>query len=220
MMRWIGALLMLASTIAGAANGKISGNVYDSRTLEPLVGANVLVLGTQTGAATDEQGHFVIENLQSGSYNLEVRYLGYTTAKRGNIIVSANRTTELEIGLELSMVEGEAVEITASYFDKPKEAMVSTRSMDFEEIRRSPGDLVDIQRAMQALPSVVSGSDQLNEIIIRGGYPGENLFIMDNIEIPNPNHFAVQGAGGGPINLLNSYMVRNVDFYADRKSVV
>jgi outer membrane receptor protein involved in Fe transport len=86
--------------------------------------------------------------------------------------------------------------------------------MDFEEIRRSPGDLVDIQRVVQALPSVTSGSDQLNEIIVRGGNPGENLFLMDNIEIPNPNHFAVQGAGGGPINLLNSYMVSSIDFYA------
>jgi hypothetical protein len=86
--------------------------------------------------------------------------------------------------------------------------------MNFEEIRRSPGDVADIQRAMQALPAVVSGSDQMNEIIIRGGIPGENLFLLDGIEIPNPNHFGVQGAGGGPINLLNSYMVRNVDFYA------
>jgi len=52
------------------------------------------------------------------------------------------------------------------------------------------------------------------EIIIRGGIPGENLFLMDNIEIPNPNHFGEQGTGGGPINRLNTYMVRKVDFYA------
>jgi hypothetical protein len=111
-------------------------------------------------------------------------------------------------------VEGEVIEVSAGYFEKAKEAVVSARSMDFEEIRRSPGDLLDIQRAVHALPSVVTGSDQVNEIIIRGGYPGENLFIMDNIEIPNPNHFAIQGAGGGQINLLNSYMVRSLDFYA------
>lgn len=207
-------IFLLSFKALFAAEGKIGGRVFDSRSLEPLIGANVLVVGTQTGAATDANGEFIIENMRSGSYNLEIRYLGYTTVKRSNIIVNPKRTTVIEAAMDISAIEGESVQVTASYFEKPKEAIVSTRSMNFEEIRRSPGDLVDIQRAMQALPSVVSGSDQLNEIIIRGGYPGENLFVLDNIEIPNPNHFAVQGAGGGPINLLNSYMVRNVDFYA------
>lgn len=214
---WILAILfltILSNTLIAASTGKITGSIYDNHTLEPLIGANILVVGTQRGAASDAEGNFVIEDLRAGSYNLEIRYLGYQTVKRSNVIVNPNRATTIEVGMQLSALEGESVEVTASYFDRPKEAVVSTRSMDFEEIRRSPGDLVDIQRAMQALPAVVSGSDQLNEIIIRGGYPGENLFVMDNIEIPNPNHFAVQGAGGGPINLLNSYMVRTVDFYA------
>ncbi len=206
--------LFIITSSAYAIDGRIKGTVYDDQSLEPLIGANVLVVGTQVGAATDADGNFVIDNMRPGSYNLEFRYLGYTTGKRNNVIVNPNRSTVVEIGLELSMLEGEQVEVSASYFDQPKEAIVSTRSMDFEEIRRSAGDLVDVQRAVQSLPSVVSGSDQMNEIIIRGGYPGENLFILDNIEIPNPNHFAVQGAGGGPINLLNSYMVRNIDFYA------
>lgn len=206
-------MLTLSSALL-AVTGKITGVVTDQRTLEPLIGANVLVVGTQTGAATDAEGKFLIENLQPGSYNLEIRYLGYVTVKKSNVIVNPNRSTVVQVAMEMSVLEGQSVEVSAGYFTKPKEALVSTRSMDFEEIRRSPGDLVDIQRAVQALPAVVSGSDQMNEIIVRGGYPGENLFLMDNIEIPNPNHFAVQGAGGGPINLLNSYMVRNIDFYA------
>ena len=61
---------------------------------------------------------------------------------------------------------------------------------------------------------MVSGADQDNEILVRGGMPGENLFVMDNIEIPNPNHFGYQGTGGGPINMINTYFVRRVDFYA------
>lgn len=207
-------LLMSIPALLSAVTGKITGTITDQRTLEPLIGANVLVVGTQTGAASNVDGNFIINDLQPGSYNVEIRYLGYITVKKNNVIVNPNRSTVLPISMESSALEGKSVEVSAGYFVKAKEAVVSTRSMDFEEIRRSPGDLVDIQRAVQALPSVVSGSDQMNEIIVRGGYPGENLFVMDNIEIPNPNHFAVQGAGGGPINLLNSYMVRNVDFYA------
>jgi hypothetical protein len=206
--------LILSANLLFAESGNIGGRIIDKQTQQPLAGANILVQGTERGAASDTDGHFIIQNLAPGSYNLEVHFLGYSVLKKSNIIVNPKRTTVVEFALEESFVEGDVIEVSGSFFEKAREAVVSTRSMDFEEIRRSPGDLVDIQRAVQALPSVVSGSDQLNEIIIRGGYPGENLFIMDNIEIPNPNHFAVQGAGGGQINLLNSYMVRSLDFYA------
>lgn len=67
---------------------------------------------------------------------------------------------------------------------------------------------------MQALPAVVSASDQQNEIVVRGGSPGENLFLMDNIEIANPNHFGVPGTGGGPINMINTLFIDRVDFMA------
>lgn len=217
-MRLIIALFVIGGFLsvgfAAEKAGSISGRILDKTTLQPLVGADVLVKDTNKGAASDVNGEFKIANIVPGSYNIEVRYLGYKTFARANVIVNPNRSTVLEFRLEENPLEGQTLEVTASYFEKPKEAVVSARSMDFEEIRRSPGDLVDIQRAVQALPAVVSGSDQINEIIIRGGYPGENLFLMDNIEIPNPNHFAIQGAGGGPINMLNSFMVRNVDFYA------
>ena len=194
--------------------GKIAGKVIDKKTLNPLIGANIEIKDLNIGAATDQDGNFLIENLEPGSYVLKVSYLGYKTIFKGNVIVNPKRTTASELIMEEDPLESETIEVSGSYFEKPKEAVVSTRSMDFEEIRRSPGDALDIQRTIQALPAVVSGSDQMNEIIVRGGIPGENLFLMDNIEIPNPNHFAEQGETGGPINLLNSYMVRKIDFYA------
>ncbi|WP_372906666.1 TonB-dependent receptor, partial [Rhodohalobacter sp.] len=196
------------------SNGKIGGQIIDARNLQPLTGATIMIDGTERGTATDLEGNFLIENVPAGSYNLTIRFLGYRTIRRSNVIVNPNRTTSLEIRMEEELIEGEELEVRGNFFERPRDAVVSSNSMDFQEIRRSPGDLVDIQRAVQALPAVTSGSDQLNEIIVRGGNPGENLFMMDHIEIPNPNHFAVQGAGGGPINLLNSYMVREIDFYA------
>ncbi len=116
--------------------------------------------------------------------------------------------------LTSTILESDGVVVTAGYFHEAKDAVVSNRSMDFEEIRSDPGSAEDVQRAVQALPSVVSGSDSQNDIIVRGGMPGENLFIMDNIEIPNPNHFGYQGVGGGPVNMVNTYFIRKVDFYA------
>jgi len=211
---WVISLLIFSLAFGQSGKGKIAGVIKDGRTLQPLPGANVMVEGSDRGAATDSSGYFSIPQLEPGSYNLQVVFLGYIPVKKNNVVVNPGRTTVVEYELEESVIEGEAIEVQGSYFEKPREAVVSTRSMNFEEIRRSPGDVQDIQRAVQAFPAVVSGADQYNEIIIRGGIPGENLFIMDQIEIPNPNHFAVQGAGGGPINLLNSYMVRDLDFYA------
>ena len=196
------------------ASGNIGGVVLCQKTHSKLAGVNIQIDNTQFGAATDIEGDFLITDIEPGSYNLRVSYIGYKTILKSNVVVKPGRTTILQIEMEEDILEGEVIEATASYFDKPKEAVVSTRSMDFEEIRRDPGTAMDIQRVMQALPAVVSGSDQNNEIIIRGGIPGENLFLLDGIEIPNPNHFGDQGAGGGPINILNTYMIRKVDFYA------
>jgi outer membrane receptor for ferrienterochelin and colicin len=207
-------LLLIEFLPAGVQKGKIAGLIIDAQTRQPLVGVNIIISGTQMGAATDNEGFFTIPNLDPTSYNIELIYLGYNTVKKNNVIVNPGRTTVVEYKMTESIIVGETIEVTGSYFEKPREAVVSTRSINFEEIRRSPGDVADIQRSVQAFPAVVSGSDQMNEIIIRGGIPGENLFIMDGIEIPNPNHFPVQGAGGGPINLLNAYMVRDLDFYA------
>ena len=52
-----------------------------------------------------------------------------------------------------------------------------------------------------------------NDLIVRGGAPSENRFYMDGIEIPNINHFATQGASGGPVSIVNADLVREITFY-------
>ncbi|HGY56027.1 MAG TPA: TonB-dependent receptor [Caldithrix abyssi] len=211
---WILILFTAGTALGAIRNGRISGKIKDIATHQALVGANVVVEGTGLGAASDFEGNYFISGLMPGSYNVSIYYLGYQTVLKSNVVVNPDQTTVLSIGMEADVLQSESIEVTASYFEKPHDAVMSARSVDMEEIRRSPGASLDIQRVMQALPAVVSASDQNNEIIIRGGNPGENLFLMDEIEIPNPNHFSEQGKGGGPINMINTLMVRNVDFYA------
>ncbi|HDQ00216.1 MAG TPA: TonB-dependent receptor [bacterium] len=195
-------------------NGKIKGKIVDETTQAPLPAVNVMVEGWQLGTAADYDGNFALEQIPAGSYNIRFQMMGYAMRIISNVIVKPGRTTFMNIELKATILESEGVEVTAGYFHEAKDAVVSNRSMDFEEIRSDPGSAEDVQRVVQALPSVVSGSDQQNEIIVRGGMPGENLFVMDNIEIPNPNHFGNQGTGGGPINMVNTYFIRRVDFYA------
>lgn len=194
--------------------GKIKGLIVDETTQSPLPAVNVMIEGTTLGDAGDYGGNFLIEKIPSGSYNVRFQMMGYEMRIVSNVVVNPGKTTHLKVELKPTVLESEGVVVSAGYFHEAKDAVISNRSMDFEEIRSDPGSAEDVQRVVQALPSVVSGSDAENEIIVRGGMPGENLFIMDNIEIPNPNHFAFQGSGGGPINMINTYFIRRVDFYA------
>ncbi len=205
---------LFGQKVSEKLNGSIKGKVVDETTQNPLPAVNILIEGTQIGAAADMSGSFLIERVPAGVYNLRFRMIGYETRILSNVVVVPAKATTRHVEMKSTILETEGVVVTAGYFHEARDAVISNRSMDFEEIRSDPGSAEDVQRVVQALPSVVSASDQDNEIIVRGGMPGENLFIMDNIEIPNPNHFGYQGTSGGPINMLNPYFVRRVDFYA------
>ncbi|UCD39111.1 MAG: TonB-dependent receptor [Fidelibacterota bacterium] len=194
--------------------GMLTGSVTDLVTSQPLAGANLLVENTRHGAATDGQGRFVIPKIAVGSYTIRVEMIGYRPQSRANVHVLPQSETVLNFALEIQAVQGEEVVITGRFFESAKDAVVSARSVNIEEIRSDPAGAYDIQRMMEALPAVVLGSDQHNEIIVRGGGIGENLFIMDHLEIPNPNHFGEPGASGGAINVINTDFIERIDFYA------
>jgi hypothetical protein len=72
----------------------------------------------------------------------------------------------------------------------------------------------DISRVVQTLPGVGFSTGFRNDIYIRGGSSAENRFFMDDIEIPNINHFATQGSSGGPVGMINVDFIRDVNFYS------
>ncbi|MBN2104372.1 TonB-dependent receptor [bacterium] len=197
-----------------AAFGQLKGKLIDQSTRQPLISADIIIEGSNLGAATDTSGQYVIMNVPSGIYNVRFMMMGYESRIVNQVIVNPGRTTWQQIEMKTTIIEGQGVTVTAGYFPSARDAIVSSRSVDFQEIQSDPGSAEDIQRVMQALPAVVSSGDGSNEIIVRGGMPGENLFLMDDIEIPNPNHFADQGTSGGPINMIDSKFVRKIDFYA------
>ena len=194
--------------------GAISGSIVDKETHQPIEGVNFIIINTARGAASDQNGSFVMNNIPVGSYTVQVSMIGYSGIVRPNVNINSNKLTQLNFYMEKSVIEGKAIFVSGGYFEKTQDAVVSNRTMDYEEIRSDPVGVYDIQMMMQALPGVVSESDQSNELIVRGGSAGENLFIMDNLEIPNPNHFGRVGAGGGPINLINSDFIDKIDFFA------
>ena len=196
------------------ATGTLTGLIRDASTHQPQIGVNVIINGTELGSATDLEGYFHIRDVPVGSYTITVSMIGYEPVSRANIHIVPGRKTVTNFNLNSTIIEGEDVTVTANYFERVRDAVTSSRSVDIEEIRSDPVGSFDIMSMMQSLPSVISGADQTNEIIVRGGNPGENLFIMDHIEIPYPNHFPEQGKGGGPITMIDTDFIERVDFYA------
>ena len=207
-------LIFGLTSILYASSGSITGQVIEADTHQPLIGANVIIAGTELGSACDNEGRFSIKNIPVGSYTITVSMIGYSAISRANVNIYSKRQTPLKFYLNPSVLTGDMVTVRVGFFDKAKDGIVSTQTIDIEEIRSDPIGTYDIQMMLHSLPSVVSLTDQNNEIIVRGGGPGENLFIMDHLEIPNPNHFGEVGSGGGAVNILNTEFVERIDFFA------
>ncbi len=192
----------------------VEGRVYNVANNEPLPFAKISVLYEGKGAISDEEGRFRIEGLPPGIYSFKSVYSGFKDAYINEINVTKLRVEELNFAMSELLIEKEEVVVKASPFTQRSESPVSLKTLNSTEIERLPGANRDVSKVIAALPGVASRATFRNDIIIRGGSPGENRFYLDGIEVPNINHFATQGSSGGPVGLLNVNFIREVDFYS------
>ncbi len=193
-------------------NNKIYGRVIDKLTQQPLPGANVLLIGTNFGSSTDENGNFEIKNISSGEYQLRASILGYRSIIKTDIMIMSGATREIIFELEEEAIELEDVVVKNDYFETNRLDLISTRNFNYEEIRRSPGGFEDVIRALSVLPGVAQADAGRNDLIVRGGGPSENLYIVDGYKVQNINHFGTQGATGGPLSYINLDFVSGTSF--------
>lgn len=209
--------LSFLSVAAAYSQGyTIKGRVIDRLSRQPIEYANVLVVGGNNngvGAATDMDGNFVIEKVKPGICQLSVSYLGYKSVVTPDYIISAT-TPFIEIEMDEDSNTLEGVVVRPNRFNKTIESPVSMKVIGLREIEKSPGSNRDISRIVRSYPGVsFSPIGYRNDLIVRGGGPSENRFYMDGIEIPNINHFATQGATGGPVSIVNADLIREIKFY-------
>ena len=76
--------------------GKISGVIYDEDTQEPIIGANIIVVGANLGTSSDTDGSFYIINISPGTYSLKIHYIGYAPLTLNKVNISVNRTNQLQ----------------------------------------------------------------------------------------------------------------------------
>jgi hypothetical protein len=206
-------LLVFSLSLSAFSQGIIRGRIFNPVNNQGVPFANVLVMETELGAISDEEGFYEIVNVTPGLYNVRASFVGYKTATAYEVQVTQAKPVQLDFELAEDASELSEV-VVSSEFSRSEETPLSVRKLNSNEIERYPGGNRDISRVIQSLPGVASTASFRNDIIIRGGAPNENKFFVDEIEVPVINHFATQGSSGGPVGILNVNLIKNVDLIA------
>lgn len=194
----------------------IRGRIVDSNTGAPIEFASIFLENTTIGNTTDSLGHFRINRVPVGRYNIRISYLGYKTNIIPEILVSSSKEITLEISLEEeAQTLNEVVIRPQINKDAPLNSMALTggRMISMEEAGRFANGFDDPARLVAAFAGV-AGNVGTNAIAIRGNSPQFTQWKLEGVEIPNPTHFAdLSGLGGGFLSALSSQVMGNSDFY-------
>jgi len=154
-MRGIGRILLAGLLLAGialAANtGSVAGRVTDKRTGEALVGASVIVEGTELGNATDLNGQYQIINVPPGKYSVTASYTGYNEQRVTDVLVIQDNATRVDFKLSVTVIDiGKVIDVTATKTKLVQRQAVSVeRVITSEDFTRLPvtqlSDLVGMQ---------------------------------------------------------------------------
>lgn len=174
-------LCIFLSIASFAQTGSVSGTVVDANTQEPLMGTNVVVRGTNTGAVTDENGRYSLRDLEPGTYVLDVHFMGYETISRETTV-----TAGADLEENFSLVESSSImdEIVISANRRPQKitrAPATISIIGAEEIDRYAGNPAELLSRQKGVDYVRSGVQGIG-INIRGfnsAFNSKNLQVED-----------------------------------------
>ncbi|MEW6196138.1 MAG: TonB-dependent receptor [Bacteroidota bacterium] len=192
------------------SEASVSGFVFDSSNGEALIGANVYLTGINRGASSNTSGYFVIPNLNAGTFDLIVSYVGYKSFQQ-QITLQNNEDKILNITLNPEVLVGQEVIVSADsirtiqkLFNKP----VSKIDLSPVQLGKVPQVVEsDLLRTLQSLPGIVPVSDFSSAIYVRGGTPDQNLFLVDGTDVYNPEH------AFGLFSTFNTDAIKKVEVY-------
>ncbi len=213
----IGILVAFLSLKVNAQTQVVKGTVVDAQADYPIIGATVQVNDSNPiiGTITDINGDFRLENVPTGRQTLLISFVGYKSITLPNVLVTAGKEVILPIKLEESVQNLAEIVITA---DADKDmpinelAKVSARTFSLEEVTRFSGGRNDVARLATSFAGVSAPDDSRNDIVVRGNSPNGLGWRIEGIPVPTTNHFATLGTTGGPVNALNTNLLRTSDF--------
>lgn len=211
-------LLVPVKLLAQATVQSIRGTIYDATSHSPLPYGSVVLMNInpQIGVSADSLGNFILKGIPVGRYDLEVSYMGYNSAIIREITLTSAKEVVLDITLQENITSLEEVIIRPTINKSQpmnKLALSSARMLSIEEASRYAGGFDDPARLAATFAGVNTNLGD-NGIVVRGNAPKFLQWRLEDVEIPNPNHFAeVAGFGGGGLTALSSLVLGNSDFF-------
>ena len=182
MKKFLLIFLLTPLSIYAGTTGKLSGSVKDAQTGEPLVGANILIVGTDLGAATNINGSYIILNISPGNYSVRVSFIGYESKIITEVGIVVDQTTLLDVQLNPQSIMVDEVVVVATTPMIQKDVTSSISVIRRDQIDALPvstfTDLLSLQAGV-----VQTGNDQLH---VRGGRSNEVAYLVDGVYVKDP----------------------------------
>ncbi|MDP1803351.1 MAG: TonB-dependent receptor [Bacteroidota bacterium] len=210
-------LICLSNLFFAQITQTVKGKVVDKVTGIGLPGAIVQLKSSALNlvVTANNDGYFKLTGVPIGRQSFLFSYTGYKAVPVSDVIITSGKEMILNIELEESTVDIAEVEVKASNDTDVVNTMqsVNMKSFSIEETERYAGSRQDPARMAQNFAGVQGTNDSRNDIVIRGNSPAGLLWRLEDIDIPNPNHFAVAGSAGGPTAIINNKYLSNSEFY-------
>lgn len=172
---------------ADAPRFSIAGFVRDAETGEILPGAHIYLRDLRIGAASNDAGYFTIPGLPPGEYDVRISFLGYETLE---VLLDAG-AEPVTHRLERQPFEagGIVVETDRAAVEgmPPPSGVVAVPVRDLQRLPTFPGEQ-DLLQALQWFPGVQQAGEVNGGLVVRGGSPDQNLYLLDGAPVYHPWH--------------------------------
>jgi hypothetical protein len=209
--------LLLSDLAFAQITQTVKGKVTDKEIGTGLPGVIVQLKssGVSIVSTTDENGNYKLLNVPVGRQSFLFTYTSYRSVPVNDVIVTSGKETILNVEMEENAVLMSEVEVKAFNDTDVVNTMasVSMKAFSLEETERYAGSRSDPARMAANFAGIQGTNDSRNDIVVRGNSPAGLLWRMEEIDIPNPNHFAVPGSAGGPQSIINNKYLANSEFY-------
>ena len=190
----IALFFLVLSSLYGQEPASLSGTILDAESGDPLIGANISLVGTYSGASADINGNYLISNIKPGDYDIKVQFIGYETKLFTGISLAPGEDKELNIELQEQSESLNEVTVVGRRSQIDLELAASEVKISREDI--ADMNVRDVQEVLELQAGVTRTQDGLQ---IRGARVYETEYIVDGISAQDPlagTGFGVDVASG------------------------